>query len=39
VLIGLPLLQPPAFAAYAAMVAVIAAGFLARRNVRAPLRA
>lgn len=31
VLLGLPLLQPTAFAAYAAMAAVIAAGFAARR--------
>lgn len=31
VLIGIPLLQPAAFAAYAAMIAAIALGFLARR--------
>jgi toxin CptA len=35
VLMGLPLLQPAAFVAYAAMVAVIAAGFLARRALAA----
>ncbi len=35
VLLGLPLLQPTAFAAYAAMVATIAFGFIARRAMRA----
>lgn len=34
VLLGLPLLQPTAFAAYGAMVATIAAGFIARRSHR-----
>lgn len=33
VLLGLPLLQPAAFAAYAAMAAVIAAGFAVRRVI------
>jgi toxin CptA len=33
VLLGLPLLQPAAFAAYAAMTAVIVAGFAARRAI------
>lgn len=35
VLLGLPLLQPTAFAAYAAMVATLALGFVLRRMVRA----
>lgn len=35
ILIGLPLLQPAAFAAYAAMVAAIALGFSARRRLGA----
>ena len=34
VLLGLPLLQPYAFIAYAAMIAVIAAGFWLRRRAR-----
>lgn len=39
VLLGLPLLQPGAFVAYAAMVAVIAAGFLLRPHFQSSRRA